>query len=585
MENMTRKGFVAGAIAAGLAVTATAMTPAMQADATEKKTADAKASSSDAQDLDPNQAAIERNADWLGEEPVFTEDQITETIETDVLVIGAGVSGVAATRAAVEAGASVVILEKGESYSGRGEDYTVIGGEVQKRYGRADIDPDAIVDEVMKECDCRNKRDILSTWAHNCGEAFDWLLESCPDLYICDKTRADVPDDHADFFVTPHRYPDPEFYDWHTEQYPIFPVTMYFQPGQAPIVGHNLEMAKSEGDVTTLFGTFAQKLEKDDDGRVIGAIFTYQDGRVGRVRASRGVILATGDYGSNQQMLQHFVPQVVENKIHAFYNSKDVNGNNVNTGDGHKMAVWAGARLQQNHAPMIHHMGTPGVMGIAPFLLLNRDGKRFCNEDLPGQQLENQIEQQPEQYAWQIFDAKWPEELAHMPAGHGVACYYSNDEPKNNTNNRNYVSDAKLAKSVEDGNTLKADTLEELLAQMDVDTDAALASIERYNELAKAGKDEDFNKKAERVFALETGPFYACRFGTAAMLVCIGGVESDPACHAYDNSWNLIPGLYVTGNMQGGRFAVEYPICCPGISHSMALTFGRIAGTNCAQGL
>lgn len=164
------------------------------------------------------------------------------------------------------------------------------------------------------------------------------------------------------------------------------------------------------------------------------------------------------------------------------------------------------------------------------------DGKRFCNEELPGQQLEDQIEQQLEQYAWQIFDARWPEELAHMPAGHVVACYYSNDELRNNANNRNYVSDAKLAKSVEDGDTLKADTLEELLAQMDVDADAALASVKRYNEFAKAGKDEDFNKKAERVFALETGPFYACRFGTAAMLVCIGGAESDPACHAYDNA-------------------------------------------------
>ena len=171
-----------------------------------------------------------------------------------------------------------------------------------------------------------------------------------------------------------------------------------------------------------------------------------------------------------------------------------------------------------------------------------------------------------------------------MPAGHGVACYYSNEAPLNNATNRNYVSDAALAASVESGVTLTADTLEDLLAQLDIDAETALASIERYNELARDGADLDFNKKAERLFALETGPFYAVPFGTAAMLVCIGGIESDPDCHAYNTAWEQIPGLYVTGNMQGGRLAVEYPICCPGISHSMALTLGRIAGANCANG-
>ena len=562
MENITRKGFlqVAGLGAAGIAAAGIA-------------------GSAGADEVAP-EAAVPA---WLGEEPAYDDSQISETLEADVVVVGAGVSGCAAARAAVEEGASVIVIEKADSPQGRGEDYTVIGGEVQKRYGRENADADAIVDELMKECTFRNKRPILQRWAQECGAAFDWLLEAKPDLFICDATRSDVPDEHAGLFLAPHRYPDPEFYDHTTEQYPIFPVTMQFLPAQAPMVALNLEKAKAQGDVTECYGAFAKKLERDGD-RVCGVVFEYADGTPVRAVARKGVVLATGDYGSNPAMIEEFCPEVIQNGIRQFFSNVDVNGDKVNTGDGYKMAVWAGALMQQSHAPMIHHMGTPGVMGIAPFLLLNKDGRRFCNEDLPGQQLENQIEQQPERRAFQIFDARWPEELAHMPAGHGVACYYSNEAPLNNATNRNYVSDAALAASVESGVTLTADTLEDLLAQLDIDAETALASIERYNELARDGADLDFNKKAERLFALETGPFYAVPFGTAAMLVCIGGIESDPDCHAYNTAWEQIPGLYVTGNMQGGRLAVEYPICCPGISHSMALTFGRIAGANCANG-
>ncbi len=566
-STITRKQFVGMAALAGAGAAAVAAaSPAVAEEAAEEQ-------------------AEEAVPAWLGVEPVYEESQISETLEADVVVVGAGVSGVAAARAAVEAGASVIILDKASGPQGRGEDYTVIGGEIQKRYGRDTIPADPIIDELMKECTYRNKRPILKRWADECGAAFDWLLEAMPDIFICDVSRQDVPDESKDLYLAPHRYPDPEFYDYTTEQYPIFPVTMQFLPAQAPTVVANLEKAKSEGDVTECYGAFGKKLERDAEGRVTGVIFEYADGTVVRAIGRNGVILATGDYGSNTAMIEEFCPEVIENGIGMYFSNRDVNDERVNTGDGYRMAVWAGARMQQSHAPMIHHMGTPGVMGIAPFLLLNKDGKRFCNEDLPGQQLENQIEQQPDRYAYQIFDAKWTEELCHMPAGHGVACYYDNSTPVNAAFDRNYISDAKLAESVELGNTLMAETLDELLAQLDLDAEAAKESIARYNELATLGSDEDFNKKAERVFAIETGPFYACRFGTASMLVCIGGIESDPDCHAYTDEWKQIPGLYVTGNMQGGRLAVEYPICCPGISHSMALTYGRIAGQNAAAGI
>ena len=130
----------------------------------------------------------------------------------------------------------------------------------------------------------------------------------------------------------------------------------------------------------------------------------------------------------------------------------------------------------------------------------------------------------------------------------------------------------------------KADTLEELVAKIYPDDTAAqqtaLESIQRYNQLAKDGYDEDFHKPASRMWAVENGPFYADKFTTALLLVCIGGLESDENCHTFDADRNVIPGLYVAGNVQGNRFATEYPIGLKGVSHSMAMYYGYVAGKN-----
>ena len=200
------------------------------------------------------------------------------------------------------------------------------------------------------------------------------------------------------------------------------------------------------------------------------------------------------------------------------------------------------------------------------------------------------VEQEDWQNGWRkYFDSNWPEQLPYMPAAHGGACYYedyaSEDEgPKNNTTYRNYKSPYQLEAAVADGRAVKADTLEELVAKIYPDDTAAqqtaLDSIQRYNELAKAGYDEDFHKPASRMWAVENGPFYADKFTTALLLVCIGGLESDEDCHTFDADRNVIPGLYVAGNIQGNRFATEYPIGLKGVSHSMAMYYGYIAGKN-----
>ena len=543
-------------------------------------------------------AASSSDEDWLGTEPEIDESKVAKTVDVDVAVVGCGIAGVAACRSVAEDGGLVAAFEKADGPQCRSGEYAVINGKVQAKWGRdtwTREQIDDIIDSHMVESTYRCKRSIMSKWAHNIGDAFDWWVEANPDLYYAETTRSAIPDESADNFIIPIFYPLPEHYDWKQERFPCYPTSVEFKPDQHVTVEANMQKAVDTGNVQTFYGCFVEKLIMDN-GRCVGLY--ARDAATGEYikgNASKGVILSTGDYSQNTKMLKHFCPEVIENNIQCLFTNVDVEGNFTNQGDGIQLGMWAGAQVQQSHAPMIHHMGGGadlagvGVMGNAGFLNLDLNGKRFMNEDLPGQQLENQIELQKNRESWQIFDSNWPQQLPYMPAAHGGACYYEDyaseaEGPKNNTTYRNYKSPYQLEAAVADGRAVKADTLEELVAKIYPDDTAAqqtaLESIQRYNQLAKDGYDEDFHKPASRMWALENGPFYADKFTTALLLVCIGGLESDENCHTFDADRNVIPGLYVAGNVQGNRFATEYPIGLKGVSHSMAMYYGYVAGKN-----
>ena len=441
--------------------------------------------------------------DWLGEAPEIAAADVEEEISADVLVIGCGVAGVAAVRAAAEKGAKVIAVDKASGPQCRSGEYAVINGNVQHRWGRdvfTQEDIDGMIDFHMMESSYKCKRSIISKWAHNIGEVFDWWVAPNTELYYADETRSPIPDENAGNFLIPIFLPLPEHYDWRKEAFPCYPTSVEFLPNQGVNVNKNMEAAVATGNVEERYGYFAEKLVMVG-GRCTGAfLHNAKTGKYVLAHAEKGVILATGDYSQNDAMVKHFCPDVIENGIMRLFVNVDVEGKMTNTGDGIKLGMWAGAQVQQDHAPMIHHMGGGadlagvGVMGNAGFLNLDMNGRRFMNEDLPGQQIENQIELQKGRKTWQIFDSNWPEQLPYMPAAHGGACYVEDyasaeDGPKNNQTYRNYKSPYQLEAAVADGRAIKADTLEELVGKMYPDDEkaqqTALKSIERYNELAK----------------------------------------------------------------------------------------------------
>ena len=542
-------------------------------------------------------AASSSDEDWLGTEPEIDESKVAKTVDVDVAVVGCGIAGVAACRSVAEDGGLVAAFEKADGPQCRSGEYAVINGKVQAKWGRdtwTREQIDDIIDSHMVESTYRCKRSIMSKWAHNIGDAFDWWVEANPDLYYAETTRSAIPDESADNFIIPIFYPLPEHYDWKQERFPCYPTSVEFKPDQHVTVEANMQKAIDTGNVQTFYGCFVEKLIMDN-GRCVGLY--ARDAATGeyiKCNASKGVILSTGDYSQNTKMLKHFCPEVIENNIQCLFTNVDVEGNFTNQGDGIQLGMWAGAQVQQSHAPMIHHMGGGagadgrGVIGNNGYLWLNLRGKRFMNEDLPGQQLENQVELQPQRKAYQFFDASWPEQLAYFPAAHGVACIYRDEPLPEYTASGlriNVRTPADIDAAVEEGRCLKADTIDELLGMIEgMDVETAKASIERYNELARAGEDTDFFKSPQRLFALENGPFYAAECGCALTLGNLGGLESDEDCHVYNTDRELIPGLYAAGATQGGRFAVQYPISLKGLSCGMCMVYGKIAGENAAAG-
>ena len=587
-QGITRRGFLSGAAIAGVAAAGAGLAGCSPTYNTPdgEETGSGSASGGGTVGFDGTGVMP-----WLGDEPEIADSEVTEELTADVVVVGLGCAGVPAARAAVEAGASVVCLETSSQLNSAASDMAIFGGKTQETWGRGDgfLDKKMVCNMHMEECSHHVKQSIINTYYDISGEAFDWFIEPS-DPYIAEESYAEIPKSGQDNYIFPYMYPVPDKYNYEEEDMPCYPTSIGFS-SLATVQADNLQVAV-DGGADVRYDTKGVKLIMNDDGTVGGCYAqSVSDGSYIKITAP-AVIIATGDYLANEEMMKYFAPACVENGNEILSVDADMNGDYTNVGDGHKMGAWAGAAIDQWHAPIIHHMGAGagadgrGVIGNNGYLWLNKHGKRFMNEDIPGQQIENQVELQPDRTVYQFFDSKWPEQLEYFPAAHGIACFYQEDELPDYTASGlkiNVRTPADIETAVEEGRCFTADTLEDLLAQCEgIDVDTALESIEHYNELCDAGEDTDFYKSSQRLFPLSNPPYYAATCGVALTLGNLGGLESDEECQVYSTDREVIGGLYACGAPQGGRFAVQYPISLKGLSAGMCMVFGKVAGENAA---
>jgi succinate dehydrogenase/fumarate reductase flavoprotein subunit len=564
-QGVSRRAFLGG-MGAAAAVTAAGLIGCSPSKSSDKKT-----------ETSDKGAVASSAPSFLTPPPVPTN--IAETLDCDVLVIGVGLAGVTALRAAVEAGKKVIGIEKQEDFKivGMAGDFGVVGSKIQKSLGIEWASRSAIINQLQKDMTYRSNPQLFNYWYDHSGEDFDWLVEGA-EFEVLPSTAANKATALPNY-IRPKCFPPLKDYDYRTEYYPYFHGTITTNPNMQWACENTLNIAQGLG-AQVLFGTWGEQLITDGKGAVTGAYVHDKSGVYKQINA-KAVILTTGDFGNSKEMRSHYVPWAEE--FTCLYTQMDPLGTPCDTGDGQRMGIWAGGEMELGPlAPMTHHMG--GALGVNAFLQLNLEGKRFMNEDIPGQNIADQLSRQPGKQSWQIFDAKWPEQLLTQPTGHGYVNYFVPDDKiaEYETVLAGFGLGYTTNQMVEDTVTFKANSIEELATQMNLSADVVAAEIARYNELCAKGSDEDFGKDSRRLYPVVEAPFYACKFDSAGMLVVMGGLRTDLDLHVLDAKNKPIPGLFTAGNNMGGRFLVEYPVTVAGLSLATALCFGRLAGKNAA---
>ncbi len=509
--------------------------------------------------------------DWSWEKPVkpIPAEQIKSTVKTDVLVIGAGLAGIAAAIGAREEGAKVTLIEKTNSWGARGGHVTAFNSKIQKELG-IKVDYAEIIRRLIAWGQGRMDERLLWMFAEKSGACMDWAIDKC--------AKNDVKVTMWEGY-----YKGPTY----TE----FPVTHFFYNkdvsldytygnstgiGNVVLVPALLKEAERLG-VEIRYRTPAVQFLRSENGSV-DAVIVGRKGNYTKYEVSKGVIIATGCYASNEEMRKRWSPFSLRVDAQIYYPAK------TNTGDCHILAMQVGGAMQkvEDHAATVHLEAGAASYG---FLHVNALGQRFKNEDVNTQSKSCTKELQPHGIAWTVYDADWLQEVKSQVDGNlaGGLFYGQMWQPWGAGFNTD-VEKATQAQHIKDGKVVTANTLDELAQKMGVPADELKKTVARYNELVRKGKDEDYGKRKELLTPIVKAPFYAGRL-SSSLLAMSGGLHTDPSLHVLDANDKPIGKLFVCGAAAGDFFGSgDYPTLCPGINHGRALTFGRLAGILAAGG-
>lgn len=375
-----------------------------------------------------------------------------------------------------------------------------------------DIDAAEIVRRLVAWGQGRMDERLLWMFARKCGDCMDWAID------IAGKHDTNVT-------LWEGYYKGPTY----TE----FPVTHFFYNkninldytyGNSEGIGNVALMRCFEEElkkagVTLMYRTPAVQFIQDANKRVTGLI-AGRPNNYTQINAAKGVIIATGCYGSNEEMRKAFAPYSLHADAQIYFPTKS------NTGDAHIMTMQAGGVMQKND----NHAAT-----------------------------------------------------VHLEAGAGSLFYGQMWQPWGNGWNVE-IEKASQAQHIKDGKVVVADTLDELAQKMGVPVEALKATVTRYNELAAKGHDDDFGKRPELLTPIQKGPFYAGRLVSTLLAMSGGlhtdpslhvldkndkPIEGLYVCGA------------AAGDYFGSG---DYPTICPGMNHGRALTFGRLTGVMAAGG-
>ena len=520
--------------------------------------------------------------DWLGKEPDIDEAAITETVDTDILIVGAGNGGMFAAAYAAANGLNFRVIEQNANVQDTRHWYGAVDSAAAKEAGEPATDKAKLLSEISRYASGKCDQRVVKTWINESAAMHDFMRSILEDKYgwVCDFTsgsEAAWPAENAEH-NTDYLYPVQEHNYMASESASGLPrnelLLQYIQE-----LGYDVD-----------FKTSLAKLEKNSEGRITGIIAqSTEDDHFIRYNANKGVLLACGGFPGNPYMMEQLDPLGTRVTTACSYSPAD-------KGYGIRAAVWAGANLDKEAAPMLFDRGVvaPGVdggyvdsdsafggkafpgkirqynPGTQPFLKVNRNGERFANESCPYNDIVYAAAHQPGRVYAQICDANILEDAKRF---HTIGC-----SAQTRNGGEKYIQ-GKMDEAIEAGALFKCDTLDELADKMGFTgaaKDTFLATVERYNELYDKQNDEDFGKPAYRLSAIRTAPFYGCWLG-ASLLTTEQGIAINEKGQALDNNNQPMEGLYITGDMSGSFFANNYPCLMAGVAMGRTLTFAMKA--------
>ena len=443
-----------------------------------------------------------------------------EDLTTDIVIIGAGGAGMTAAINATQAGKDVILVEM-MPYAG-GNTTKATGGmnaaetHYQKEQGIEDS-VEQFVEDTMKGGHDINDRDLVTIMAENSAAGIDWL----------DSIGAPLPKISFSGGATNQRIHAPE----DGSGVGAYLVTALLK--KMDELGIKVMYNTKATDLLSLEGTVNGVMAESDD-----AYYTIH---------SKAVILATGGFGNNQEMIVRY--------------RDDLEGTVTTSapgimGDGIVMAQAVGADLVDIDQIQLHPtveqktsmLITESVRGDGA-ILVNQDGKRFTDELLTRDKVSAAELAQPGSYAYIIFDQKLREGLKAT---------------------EKYIST---------GITVQGDTIEDLAAQIDVDPATLAETLANWNKCVADKNDAEFGRTTGMDNDLSTPPYYAIKIAPGIHHT-MGGVHIDTGAHVIDLNGKVIPGLFAAGEVVGG---VHGGNRLGGNAVADIVVFGRISSASAVE--
>lgn len=568
-KKVSRRDFLVGAAVAGVG-TALAGTMSGCADGTPNAAAEKDTASNvdtSTQAPIPEQATSGKPAFLTAPDPI-ADSEIAETIDCEIVVVGAGICGLPAAMMAAENGANVHVLEKGSTFGVFRLCTAGFNSNLQTELGLTTDRQEFVTSTWAISNGVQGRMSSYGLWFDNSGPYINWL-----EGIFKQKGYQLIPAASMDYKVTNDGIGMPGASPlWQAFDQMIFFCQEdggFFATGDPVDWTGVMEEYATEKGATFHYATPAVQLVRDDEGRCTAVIAENESGEYIRFNASKGILLTTGDMAADAEMMEHY--NVSLSKITRY------NINTNDTGDGQKMGIWIGAEMDEFACgdlwPFAAVMmdgtlpdtfdGTHFYAGVAnlPVLMVDGAGRRLAAENLPFQAFSiPKLTCTSDGCAWSVWDSAWE---SKFPEGG----YMVEDYTTSNTQEE-------IDKNVENGVTFKFDTIEELADHCGFDKEIFMATFNRYNDLCAQGVDLDFYKDPLWMNAIDTPPYYASKH-CSSMTSTRGGLKNDERCRVLDKEGRPIPGLYAAGNTAGSFYGNVYPpnVMGSGIGHGQCFAW------------